>query len=454
MNIRSWFTNLFGTIASSQTMMATEMDFLPLDANGKTIDLRTPSAQWLGLENPLMQKFAYEYCYPVASIFDRLAEYDLNGEVEILNSTGKGKDNYAKSDWAANMNRLFTQPNHLQSWEQFRGQQIIYKRTFGYCPVMVVFPVGFSDYPMAMVNLPPWLFDVKRESGNILAEGSDIKYVLRMNGREIDFDKSQIIILEDSFHQDENKNFLLPKSKLVGLDMAVSNICAAMEADNVLLKKKGPLGFISHDAAATKDSQVGYLPMTKAQRKELQNALQAYGMSWTQYQYVISRQAVKWQPMSYNINELGTKETVIAGEKAICHRYNFPYILYEMSDSAYSANGTNAEKNAYTSNVIPNNTKDFNKYNKFFKAELNKAKITCCFDDVPCLQEDRKTKAEADKAQVEGLEKLYNLDMITVNEFLQAIGRDTITDGDVYKSQRKITNENEDPTPKDIGVAA
>lgn len=419
-------TNLLGTIAGQQTLAQNvNYDFIPINSKGDTIQIKGESASWLGLQSALMQKYAYEYCYPVSSIVDRLAEYDLNGVVEILRAKGKGANDYATGTWAADMNQLFTQPNEGQGWENFRGQQLVYKRVFGYCPVL---PIAIESMPgvyMRMVNLPPWLFGV-----NI--HNSEFPYYCDILGKRVDLRKDQLIILSDSFLQDESKNFLLPRSRMIGLDMAVSNICAAMEADNVLLKKKGPLGFISQEP--TKDT-AGLLPLKPDDKIDLQRSLNSYGLSWSQYQYVISNFAAKWNPMSYDVKQLGTKETVVAGEKAICHRFNFPYIIYEMSDSAYSANGTNAEKNAYTSNIIPNSLKDFSLYNKFFNSKDNNAVIKCDFSSVPCLQADKKSEAEARKAMNDAYQVEYDNDLITKNQWRTAMGYDTVEGGDVYKSE-------------------
>jgi hypothetical protein len=358
-----------------------------------------------------------------------MAEYDLNGVVEILRAKGKGANDYATGTWAQDMNDMFSQPNDMQGWENFRGQQLVYKRVFGYCPILPMSPVGMEWTYSKMINLPPWLFGVNE--GNL-----ETPYYCDIpGGKRVDFRKDQLIILTDSFLQDESKGYLLPRSRMIGLDMAVSNICAAMEADNVLLKKKGPLGFIS--AGQGNKDVAGNIPMQPTEKKELQDSLAQYGLTWSQYQYVISRTPAVWNPMSYDVKQLGTKETVVAGEKAICHRYNWPYILYEMSDSAYSANGSNAEKNAYTSNIIPNSLKDFSLYNKFFKSKDNNAKISCDFTAVPCLQVDKKTEAEARKAQNDAYLIEYDNDLITKNQWRTAMGYDTVEGGDIYKSQIK-----------------
>lgn len=452
-----FFNNLFGTIANNyfapqQNGLITPTGFIPINNNGGTLRIKGNQAVWLGLRTREMQKAAYEFCYPLASVIDRLAEYDTAGELEILRSKGKGKHDEATNPWATRMRARLAQPNPLQSWEQFRSQQIVNKKIFGFCPVFPLLPIGVKDksYCLSMWNLPPWLF--KAEATNDIINTSTIeeivkKYYITIKGKVIEFTPDQIFILEDGVIMDENENFILPQSKLVGLDMAVSNICAAMEADNVLLRKKGPLGFISHDAAAVKDSTIGYLPMKEHEKIEIQDSLAQYGMSWDQFQYVISKTAIKWNSMSYNVAELGTKDTIIAGEKAICHRFGFPYVLYEETESAF-ANGENAASSVYQNNVIPNSKKDLNKYNAFFGADENGCVIQMCYDDIPALQEDQLNKNQADSELANTLEVEYNNNVITKNQWLTARGYDSIKDGDYYKSDAN----NSDPLAVKLGV--
>jgi hypothetical protein len=439
----NFLNNLFGSIAGQNLLLNNVPDgisFIPIDGAYNTLDIKGNNAAWLGLQNKLMQKYAYEFCYPLASVVDRLAEADLTGDLEILRFKGKGKEDEATSPYATRMKALLERPNPLQSWEQFRGQQVVYKRVYGFCPVLPVMPSGFGDdksYAVAMINLPPWNFKAVptgKYFGQSNIDGFVKEYTCEILNNKITLQPDQIFILTDGFTLDESEHYLLPKSRLVGLDMAVSNICAAMEADNVLLKKKGPLGIFSHDAAATKDSVAGYLPMTQKEKDEIQSSLTQYGLNLQQFQYIISRQAIKWNPISFNTKELGTKETVIAGEKAICHRYGYSYILYEDSGATFS-NQNGAQKGLYQDNIIPNNSKDMGMYDKFFNAEENNCTIKMCYDDLPILQEDELEKAQAAKAWDDALLIEWNNDLITKNQWLTARGYDTIPDGDKYKSE-------------------
>lgn len=433
--MNTFLNNLFGTIAGGNTaLVPQQINFIPANSNGETIKIE---AEWIGMRDRGNQKLAYELCFPVTSVVNKLAKLDLNGKVEVLRSKGKGKDNYATSEWAGKINQIFQQPNPYQSWWQFREQQIVFKKIFGFCPVLPIMPVGLG-YPVSMINLPSWAFSIegsKNAYGEIDIQG----YKLTLHGKDVKFKPDQIILLADTgFKSDDG----LPQSKLVGLDMAISNINAAMEADNVLLKKKGPLGFISHDAAATKDSVAGYMPMSEKEKKEIQSNLQQYGLSLQQYQYVISRTAVKWNPVSFDVKQLMTKETVEQGAEAICKAYGLPYILFKETEATY-ANGNEASKNAYLNEVIPSSQSDFGQFNKYFKAEENQAIINYSFDHLPQIQEDELERAQVAKAWDEALLIEYQNNLITLNEWRTIRGYDTTPDGDKYYRDDISRQENQ-----------
>lgn len=446
----SFWNNMFGTIGQSSGLgrLPADIGFIPTDNKGTTIQLKGETAVWLGLNVPIQQKYAYDYCFPLASVIDRLAESDITGHVEILRATGKGKENFATNEWAMLMTKRLLQPNPLQTWEQFRGQQVVYKKVYGFCPVFPVIPAGFGpEFCSSMVNLPPWLFDAEPTNDWLYKtkiEEIVKRYRVSILGKIFYLEPQEVFILEDSFVPNFQRNFLLPQSRLVGLDMAVSNICAAMEADNVLLKKKGPLGFISHDAAATKDSTAGYIPMDDEEKKDLQDDLSRYGMSWDQFQFVVSKTAVKWNPMSFDVKQLGTKETVLAGARAICQRYGFPFVLFEDSDATY-ANQESAHKKLYDGNIVPNNQRDLTKYNMFFKALDNNCKLVMDFSHLAIYQEDELNAGRARAYNDQGLQMEYLNDIITKNQWLEKLGLDMIgPEGDKLYSQSagKLANDN------------
>jgi hypothetical protein len=451
--MNNFFNNLFGTIAQGGILNQVDgsIGFIPVNNSGDTVQIKGSNAEWLGLENRVTQKYAYEFCYPLASVIDRIAEADINGNIELLRLSGKGKEDYATSDYAKRMNALFDQPNPSQSWDEFRGQQVVYKKTFGFCPVLVITPVGFEYDPSEatmLLNLPPWLFSVNQDYDSKVFPKA-LSYTCTILNSIATYKPEQILLLKDGFLQDERESFLLPKSKLVGLDMAVSNLCAGMEADNVMLRKRGPIGFISHDAAATKDSVAGYLPMTEKEKTDIQNDLQRYGMTWSQYQYVVSKTAMKWNSMGYDAKQLGTKETILQATKAICQRMNYSYLLLENSEATF-ANQKDAHKSLYQNNIIPSANKDIDKYAKYFKAKENNCIFTVDFSYLPIMQEDAEMQSRARKAKDESLQIEYLNGIITKNQWLTELGMETIPDGDVYYTD----TVRQDATQQDQGITA
>jgi len=433
----NFFDNLFGTIAagSGAGRVAFNQDFIPVGKNGETLTIRGESASWIGLQSPMMQLWAYDFCFPLASVVDRLAEADITGIIEILRATGKGKENFATNDWAVQMKRLMANPNPLQTWEQFRGQQTAFKKIFGYCPVVPIQRSGFGpEYSSTMWNIPPWLFTAV-PTGDLLYQtdlsGIVKEYRVSLGGHSYTLRPEDVMILEDSFMIDHRRSYILPQSRLIGLDMAVSNLCAAMEADNVLLRKRGPLGFIS---LSPKGDATSPLPLDPNAKEELQEDLQKYGTNFSQFQYVISKNAATWNPMSFDVKELGTKETVIAAAKAVCHRFGFPWVLFEDSDSTYS-NQESAHKKFYDNNVIPNSNRDLAKYSQFFKAAENNCKICSNYSHLSVFQEDSLNEGRARAYLDQGLQIEYQNDIITLNQWLEALEMETVPTGDVYYSQ-------------------
>lgn len=447
-----FLNNLFGTIAESAGLGFSDTNFIPSDANGGIIDLKhSADAAWLGLKSKVMQRYAYEYCAPLATVVDRLTEADVNGVPEIYK---KGTDNISQSDFSIRLRKLFYAPNPIQTYSQFRAQQTAYKKVFGWCPVIAIkAPKIDGSFATALWNLPPWTVSIvgtgkmlyQRDITNIIKE-----YRVNLLGDSVIVPASDMILLQDGNFQDDQNGYITPISKLVGLDFAISNFCVATEADNVLLTKKGPMGFVTHDASAVKDAVSGYLPMTPNEKNEVQNDLRQYGLTVRQWQYLITRQALKWVPMGFDSKQLGTKETIIQAERTICQRFNYSYILFSDSDSTY-ANQEGAHKTLYQNNVIPNNEADMREYARFFGCDDNKVEIKCKFNHLPVLQQDELKKQEAALKQTQALDLDYRNRLITLNQYREARGWPSIPNGDVYyetpKQQTNDTTENTNTEP-------
>jgi len=427
--------NLFGAIANNFVPpVSTQADFIPTNSIGDTLDIKGADATWLGLRGVNMQYWAYVYCAPLASIIEKIADCDINGYPEVLKLSG----DYTQSPVAKRLSGLISKPNAIQTWGQFRGEQVVYKKIFGYCPVLVINPAGFIDntYASSMWNLPPWKaspvingsFSLYKKDGPISS------YNITLYSETLNIDAKNIMLLTDGFAIDEGSQFSLPLSRVAGLDYAVSNICAAMEADNVLLRKKGPLGVWSNDRPA--DSFQAYAPMRKDERDELQSELSKYGLKFNQFQQLISRSNIKYVSAGYNVKDLMTKETVRQGIETCCDKFNVPSEVMSFKDVTY-ANRAAAEQFMYQNNIIPGNMRDMRVYNDFFNLAANGLKLCCDFDDLPVLQEDASNAATAMNTKTDALGKQYRDGLITKNEYRQALGYDAVAGDDKYYNDQQ-----------------
>lgn len=245
--------NIFGSLGAGRFPFQTSMDFIPVNGNGMVIDVKGTNvdAQWLGLEHPTMQYWAYNYCSPLAAVIDRLAEADTNGELQYVNKDYTLNTTWKKNPSQKRVMELLLNPNPFQTWEEFNSEQVVICKIFGYCPVFCMAPAGMDKtYTKRMFNLNPYYarpvfndqFSLFGNDMNTLEEtllGIDRENPIKewnigIAGRSYRINADQVLLIKDGFIDSNLSNLGLPISKIAGLDYFVSNICAAMEADNVL----------------------------------------------------------------------------------------------------------------------------------------------------------------------------------------------------------------------------
>src|SRR4051812_24799389 len=153
----NFWQNIFGTIGSKRRA-PTNMDFIPTDYNGdatvprNVMFIKGGEAVWLGLGTPEMQYWAYCYCSPLAAVIDREADCDINGKPLFM----KGKKE-TSNPAATRMRKLIDRPNPIQTWEEFRGQQLVFKKIYGFCPVYAMIPAGLDPtFAQYLWNLNPY----------------------------------------------------------------------------------------------------------------------------------------------------------------------------------------------------------------------------------------------------------------------------------------------------------
>jgi len=426
--------SIFGTLGGGAFPILSRMNFIPTDNNGSTLSLTgegdSMNPRWIGLDSVIMKFWAYIYCSPLASVIDRLAEADTNGIVQFVDEdTMVPIKNINKIPKLARIRKLFKKPNPWQTWEEFDGEQTVLCKIFGYCPV---FAIGSSSldrsFTKAFVNLNPVICTpIANDSFDIFKEESQIKHwVLSIRGKTYEIPSKDILLIKDGFISKGDSEMGLPVSKVHGMDFFVSNILAAMEANNVILKKKGPLGVFSYDAP--KDI-AGYIPATPEHKDSLQEDLARYGLTMGQLQYVISKMPIKWNAMSFNLRDLMTKEIIRDGIDGICDRFGYPAELMSGKNATYE-NRSSSEKFLYQNNIIPYSLRKMTRYTQFF--DLDGVLIQKSYKHLPVLQEDIVKAGEAYRAENDGLQVEWESGMITWNQWQMKKERDAVPGMDIY----------------------
>lgn len=434
--------NIFGSIATSGFPFGTNMDFIPSGANGETVSLTGGNidvkARWLGLSGKVMQYWAYNYCSPLATVIDRIAEADTNGIIrfkEDEDDIPMKKSKIRKIPYLARIYKILNNPNPIQTKDEFNSQQLVYCKVFGYCPVLCISPAGLDKtYTKYMFNLNPYYCNpVYNNNYDIFAENGSkntnpiLEWNISIFGKKYTIPASDILLIRDGY-MDKIDNTGLPLSKVAGLDYFISNICAAMEADNVLLKKKGPLGVFSHDA---KSDMAGIVPMTPEAQDDLQEQLRKYGLTLGQLQYVVSRNPIKWNAMSFNLRDLMTKETVKQGIDGICDRFGYPAELMAGKNATYD-NKDAVEKQLYQNNIIPFSLRRMARYNEFFGLNETDYSVYMCYKHLAILKEDVVKASSAREAYSNSIQIDWEGGRMTWNECRDLQELERVDGMDIY----------------------
>ena len=384
-------------------------------------------------------------CPQLATVINRKAAAFINGNTEVLNLR---TDNYVRGrykEWEA----LLAKPSPLQTDRQFRKQIYTYLQCYGYCPVLIVQPAGFTDYSRVseMWIIPPQYLTItenKQYFGirSIKDQIKEIKFTY--GGYTTVLDKESIF-----FFTDEATNFnnlLFPDSRLQTLKYPINNIIKNYEARGTIAEKKGAIGILSPDGNDVGGATVA----TPEQKATLQNDYAQYGFSKKQWQLIISTISMKFTPISMNVRDMMLLEMETADVVTICNALNYPFDLMGSEKGSTFSNLDGAKKMLYQDAIIPDALNYAEQLNDALHTAENNIKIQYDYSWIPVLQSDEKTKAETRKALGDAVINEFNNNAITWNEMREGLHLDTVVGMDLYKYQldnlNKNTNGNNNPT--------
>jgi hypothetical protein len=378
---------------------------------------------------------AYQKCPPVNAIINRKAQAYINGITYVLNSKGKE----AQSEEAKKLRNLLQKPNPIQGWEEFEAQGYIYQQLFGFNLLFIVKPVGFKENidATSMWNIPPSMIDI--EETNKLFYQTDIKgiikeVILNYKGTRTVMKQEDLYIIKDFTPRFDS--LVIPDSRICALEMPINNIIGTYESRNVLINHRGPGGIFSHDPGS---GNYGSLPITEEEKEQLQQDFRRYGLKSQQWQFILTTAAIKFQQTGISTRDLMFFEEIEDDIMRICDGYNYPFQLISSAKGTTFSNVNEAKKLLYQDAIIPESTSVYRQWNKIFNTSAYGIRIDKDYSHIAVLQEDKGQSATARKTLNEALKIEFEMNLITLNDWLEKLGEDPLPSeiGDVRYSDSK-----------------
>lgn len=376
---------------------------------------------------------AYQTCPVVSSIINRQAQCTVNGKQYVMDSKGKE----SKTPQAVSLKKLLLKPNYYQSGREFKAQGQVYKRIYGYCPVLVIKPVGFEqDYSKwKMWNIPPWMLQV-RDSDKLFYEQDAIKFEsiwLTYMGHSVPLNPDNVFFLKEnqistgtfmSNSQAENVSMFLPDSKLMPLENNISNVVTSLDSRGALTRERGPLWLLTNDSTDTGDS--GLFPINPDAKLTLDNDFKMqYGITSGQRRAIITDAKLKLQSVGFNMQELQLLEQEIQDAKFIADGLNFPPYLLGLVDAKFD-NQQIAERNLYTNSIIPDCMSDDEQWSELFNLSETGLSLFTDFSHLPALQENIAEQGRGRYYMDTALLSEFMNNLITLDRWRELLGEDTV----------------------------
>jgi hypothetical protein len=379
---------------------------------------------------------AYEKCAPVFSIINKQAYAFINGMTEITNISDK-KD--ATSKEALKIKKLLRNPNPIQNNKQFEAQLAIYLRLFGYCVIYPIKPAGFPNYDAdSWWIIPPYMCELKyrKEKFANLKSTHIEKIIVKYGNEEETLLQEDVIIIRDITPGFDN--LFLSGSPIKPLQQNISNLIGIYDSKGTLINYRGALGILTPEIDPN-----GALAVSELEKKELQDGLLKYGLKSGQWKFIVANSAMKWQQMGISYKDLQLTEWAEDDTRVICDGLNYPFRLLANTQSS-SLNGTEVDafkKILYQDFVIPFAEMIYEQIEQACDADKLGIKIYKSYSHVAVLQEDDVKRNTARLILNNSMKIEYEQGLITMNQWLTALGYPTVVGGDIRATDVKGTTQ-------------
>jgi hypothetical protein len=332
------------------------------------------------------------------------------------------------------INKLLTQPNALQSFDEFVSLHFLYKFLTGNsfikasvfsqtqkelwrrCDDYWVLPSGSVDI-VANNNAP--LFSP--------ASISEIIQYYRLSYSGIMDDMAPEIVLHV---KEPNVNTLdcsfKGKSRLVSQIKPISNLISVYEARNVIYTKRGALGII----VSRKKDETGTVALTPDEKENIRKEYDTvYGLGGDKYPVAIIDTDTDFIRTSMSIQELQPFDETLQDAISIAGAFSIPSQLVPRKDNSTFDNQNTSERSVYYNIVIPEAKSFVKSLTRFLGLEKDGMYLDVDYSDVDALQSGNKERQQT----------LNIISMKCKNEFLGGVI--TLNDWRAQIGESKVLNQ-------------
>lgn len=381
---------------------------------------------------------------PILALLGKMAAMSLNGKL-VVESTSSSVSQSKIKGWTD----LLDQPNPHQTKAEFFAQLEIFTRLAGFCFVKPVYPLGYgNDRPSQLWIIPPQFIKVEpvRVANPFTSDPTKMRRVWFVYGGQRKLlDESKLLLFKDNSATDISDSTGLPLSRLSNLEYPITTGIGTYESMRAMTYDRGANGILSNQ---TTDIH-GHIDVDPDEQENiLKHYRRTYGLTNDKISRIIMSSAnLKWQPMTFNVQELMLHEQHASCIKDICASFFFPHRLLTISEGATYNNQNEDKQTAYVDCIIPNMEAIIQQLNKGLRTAEDKVIIKVSFSHIPVLQRSELDKGRGRTAQNNAYEKQWLNGNCTRNEWRVALGDKPIDRPEFDKfifelTEQELTNMN------------
>jgi hypothetical protein len=328
----------------------------------------------------------------------------------------------------AQFNRLFTQPNPLQSFRDFVYQAVCYELLTGKQFFFANVPSAFAT---ELANVSTWSNLPAHRTRIVKFKGvnphliTDISQLIQRyetpgfngSGREIYTPDRVYPVVRMALDKD---NDIACSSALIrGADKAIRNLLAVYEARGVIYLKRGHLGIL----VSAKSDDSGTVALTSEEKKEIEEDLQdRYGLRRDKSLIAITNQPLNYLQTTASISDLQPFDETLQDAVSIYKVLSVPRHLVPSKDSSTFANADADMKEFYNSVIIPYACKFAMIFTDFLRLSDIRRVIVADFSHILQIQENRMERAKVDQINGQTYQQAFTSGVCTLNDWIAARG--------------------------------